>query len=139
MDSLILLGTVSFFVSLFLTPVVRNAFLNWGFVDLPDAKRKLHSQPVPRVGGIPIAVAYAASFGILFLSGLSAGAVVQGSLPMALKLLPAVGLIFAVGLIDDLIGLKPWQKFVGQTAAACMAYAVGVQATNFAGYTFPQV
>jgi hypothetical protein len=39
-------------------------------------------------------------------------------LPLAWKMIPAAGLIFAVGLTDDLIGLKPWQKLLGQIGAA---------------------
>jgi UDP-GlcNAc:undecaprenyl-phosphate GlcNAc-1-phosphate transferase len=50
------------------------------------------------------------------------------------KLFPAAGLIFATGLVDDLIGLKSWQKLLGQVAAALCAYWGGVQVMGIAGH-----
>ena len=42
-------------------------------------------------------------------------------------------MIFATGLIDDLVGLKPWQKLLGQAGAAGLAYWAGVRVAVFAG------
>jgi UDP-GlcNAc:undecaprenyl-phosphate GlcNAc-1-phosphate transferase len=42
-------------------------------------------------------------------------------------------LIFLTGLLDDLIGLKPWQKILEQLTAAVMAYLGGVQVHLFQG------
>ena len=86
------------------------------------------------MGGIPIAIAYVGSFGLLLLSRLNAGSVLGQHLPLVWKLLPAAGLIFATGLIDDLFGLKSWQKLLGQVAAALSAYWGGVQALTLAGH-----
>ncbi|MBI1791637.1 MAG: undecaprenyl/decaprenyl-phosphate alpha-N-acetylglucosaminyl 1-phosphate transferase [Acidobacteria bacterium] len=44
------------------------------------------------------------------------------------------GLVFATGLIDDLRGLKPWQKLVGQTAGAALAFAGGVRIHAIGGF-----
>ncbi|MGA2150363.1 MAG: hypothetical protein ABSH49_36035, partial [Bryobacteraceae bacterium] len=87
MYSLLFLGVLSFFLALVLTPLVRNRFRRWGMVDRPDAGRKHHDHPVPRVGGIPLFVAYLCSFGLLALTPLSAGNIVAGALPFALRLL----------------------------------------------------
>ena len=48
-------------------------------------------------------------------------------LPLIQKLAPAATVVFATGLIDDLIGLKPWQKLLGQLVAAYLAYWAGVR------------
>ena len=48
-------------------------------------------------------------------------------------LLPAVVVAFATGLLDDLLGLKPWMKLLGQVIAAALACNAGVQIHNFAG------
>jgi UDP-GlcNAc:undecaprenyl-phosphate GlcNAc-1-phosphate transferase len=40
--------------------------------------------------------------------------------------MPAAILVFAIGLIDDLLGLKPWQKLVGEIIAALIAFRAGV-------------
>jgi UDP-GlcNAc:undecaprenyl-phosphate/decaprenyl-phosphate GlcNAc-1-phosphate transferase len=136
MYSIIFLGGVSFLLSLVLTPVVRNLFRRWEVVDHPDASLKVHKEPVPRVGGIAIALSYVTSFGLLLLVGLNGGTFVQGGFSVAVRLLPAVALIFGVGLFDDLFGLKPWQKFIGQILAASVTYLAGIHVDAFGGYYF---
>jgi UDP-GlcNAc:undecaprenyl-phosphate GlcNAc-1-phosphate transferase len=136
MYSILFLGFLSFLLALILTPLVRNLFRRWGMVDHPDGDRKHHERPVPRVGGIPLIVAYVCSLGVLSLTGLSAGALVGEALPFALRFLPAVLLVFATGLLDDLVGLKPWQKLAGQVAAAGGAYWAGVHVQAFGGHAF---
>ncbi len=118
MRSLILLAVTSLTLTLFLTPWVRDLFRRLGVVDLPDATRKLHQHPMPRVGGIAIVLSFALSAGFAEL--------LQPSSPLIAKLAPAAAVVFFIGLIDDLVRLKPWQKLVGQIAAAVIAYASGV-------------
>ena len=122
MHSFLFLVLSSLTICLLLTPLCRDVFLRAGLVDHPDPFRKRHARPIPRVGGIAIAVAYLGSYALLLLSPLNAGSLLAQHLPMAWKLLPAAGLIFATGLIDDLAGLKPWQKLIGQLMAAGWAY-----------------
>jgi len=43
------------------------------------------------------------------------------------RLIPCAVIVFTVGLLDDIFGLKPWQKLAGQVAAAGLACAIGVQ------------
>ena len=134
MYSLLLLGVVSFVVSLLLTPFIRNLFRHFGVVDQPDEPRKLHRHAVPRVGGVAIVLAYVLSFSLLLLSRFSGGAIVSGALPFVWRMAPAAALIFFTGLLDDLIGLKPWQKLVGQVGAAVLAYWAGVQIGSIGGH-----
>jgi UDP-GlcNAc:undecaprenyl-phosphate/decaprenyl-phosphate GlcNAc-1-phosphate transferase len=47
--------------------------------------------------------------------------------------LPAACAIFAVGIIDDLWGLKAWQKLAGQIVAAGIACWSGVLAVDVVG------
>jgi UDP-GlcNAc:undecaprenyl-phosphate GlcNAc-1-phosphate transferase len=51
------------------------------------------------------------------------------------KVFPAAALIFAVGLLDDLVGLRPSQKLVGQLIAAGWAYWCGVRVIGAISYT----
>ena len=128
--SLPILALTSFLISLFLTPVCRDLFQRWGWVDRPDGKRKVHHHPVPRTGGVPILMAYLAAFAVLLAFPLPVGAIVKSGLPLAWKVLAATLLVFAVGLTDDRRGLKPWQKVAGQVAAGYIAFWAGVQVTN---------
>jgi len=41
----------------------------------------------------------------------------------------------ATGLLDDLLGLSPWEKLFGQVGAACLAYWAGVRILGVAGVT----
>src|SRR5512133_1369504 len=108
----------SFLLSLVLTPLCRNLALRYSLVDKPDNDRKIHREPIPRVGGVPIMLAYGAAVALLALSPLGASHIVAGSLPFALRLMPALLIIFITGLADDIFGLKPWQKLAGEIAAA---------------------
>src|SRR5881296_736152 len=96
------LGILSFALALILTPLVRDLFRKLGFVDLPDNKRKRHAYPIPRVGGIAIALSFRFTF----------GAIVLQTLPGAWKIGVAALVIFVTGLIDDLRGLNVWQKLI---------------------------
>jgi UDP-GlcNAc:undecaprenyl-phosphate GlcNAc-1-phosphate transferase len=129
--SIIFLALVAFVSCLVLTPLVRIVSRAHGLLDHPNA-RKLHASPVPRTGGVAIAGACVIATVALLLSPLNGASAVD--LPLALRLLPAVGLVFLVGLADDLFGLKPWHKLLGQVAAACLAYYFGVEVLAVAGY-----
>src|SRR5947207_12043080 len=125
------LGFSAFLFSLVLTPLCRNWFIRFGLVDRPDGRRKLHGQPIPHLGGVPILLSCVLAAVVLSFPKvpLSAGT------PLILKLIPAAALVFATGLGDDLFKLRPWQKLLGQLGAAILAYLGGVQITGVAGYT----
>ena len=134
MYSLLFLAATSFTFSLLLTPLCRNLFRRWGLLDQPDGTRKLHRRAVPKLGGVPILLACAAAYGLLLAMPLEAGGIVQSALPLVWMLLPAVGIVFLTGLVDDLRGLKPWQKLAGQTVAALWVYFAGVGIHAIGGY-----
>ncbi len=129
MDSLIWLGSASFILCLILTPIFRDVFRSYGVVDQPDHGRKIHKYPIPRVGGIAIAISYVATF---FVVQLKTG-VLNQQLALVWKVLPAAAVIFAIGVIDDLWGLKPWQKLIGQFLASVIACASGVLINDVIG------
>lgn len=136
MYSFLFLGFTSFVLSLFLTPLIRNLALRFGLVDLPDDHRKTHKVPVPRVGGIAILAATIGAYGLLLLVGLNAGQVIRHGLPFAVRLLPAVLVIFGVGLADDIFDLNAWYKLGAQIAAAILALAAGIRLDNIGGHPF---
>lgn len=125
MNFLLLLSLISFFLSVILTPISRKVLRGMGVVDHPDGTRKFHQYPIARMGGVAIALAYAGTFAILLLSPFASR--VSEHIPFVLKLAPAGLLIFATGVLDDVLRLKPTQKLLGQSAAACYAYWAGVR------------
>lgn len=120
-------GLSAFLLSLILTPVIRDIFGKLGVVDRPDAIRKLHAQPIPRVGGIAIAVSYVLAFAVVLCFPFKYAPEIDRIAPSVIKLFCAAAIVFATGLFDDLVGYYPWQKLVGQIWAAVMAYLGGVQ------------
>lgn len=133
MYSILFLAVVSFLVALLTTPVVRDVFRRNGLVDSPTGGRKIHTEAIPRVGGIAIAFGYLVAFSALLLLRFHGGAIVWNELWQVIRLLPAAGLIFAVGLYDDLHGMKPWPKFALQFAAAGLAFWGGVRVMTLHG------
>ena len=129
------LAGIAFFLSILFTPVVRRAALRWNIVDRPDGHRKLHREPIPRVGGIAVTGSYLLTFVfILFLPYRHLDLDLHKTLAGAIALAPAVTLVFVTGLIDDIVGLRPWQKLIGQVVAALLAYSAGFGIHIFRGH-----
>jgi UDP-GlcNAc:undecaprenyl-phosphate GlcNAc-1-phosphate transferase len=131
MYSVTFLFLASIGLSFLFTPVVRNGCRLIGVVD-PPGRRKIHPRPVPRVGGIAIALAYVCAYALLLVSPLKGGHFFGQHLPLVWKLVPAASLVFVIGLLDDLVGLTPWQKLLGQSVAAVWACWSGVRILNIA-------
>src|SRR5713101_6565660 len=117
---------LAFLFALILTPLVRDAANRMGLVDKPDSERKFHLGSVPRVGGVGVALAYALALGFIYVAPYENVTFdIPGSISTALKLAPAALVILLVGLADDIWGLRPWQKLLGEVAAAVVAYESG--------------
>lgn len=139
MFSLLFLLVASFALSLVMTPLARVLLCRYKIVDVPDGSRRLHARPVARGGGVAVVFSFAMAYLLLLALPLSGKAEVEPGLHFALRLLPAVLVIFAIGFADDVRGLKPWQKLLGQAFAAALAYRAGVQVTGIEGVTIPAV
>lgn len=127
MFSIVFVSLAAFGLSFLLTPLFRNLFRRFGWVDRPDHRRKTHPVPMPRAGGIPIMLAFAGALVLLTLTPLHGGEIFAQTLPLLRKLVPALAVIFVTGLCDDLFGLRPWQKLLGQLAAAGLACYAQIQ------------
>lgn len=137
---LLLIGACALFVSLILTRFFRDFFAFLEMVDQPGGPRKLHLRPIPRVGGIPIAISYFVAMAAVLITGSSWKLLLDESglrLDLLWRLLPALALVFLTGLLDDFLGLTPWQKILGQLVAALSAFAAGVRFSSLAGHPLP--
>ncbi len=105
-------------VTLVGTPWVRKLALAFGFVDAP-AKRKLHSTPMPLMGGVAI-----------FGGAIIAILVFSPQLPRSVAgVIMALSVVALIGLIDDQRGLPAWAKLAGQFVAflALAAFDIRIQ------------
>lgn len=136
MYSLLFLGFVSALLALALTPPVRNLAWRFGLVDQPDQQRKIHVAPIPRVGGVVIFASVLCAYGLLLAVRLSSGHIVWENLPLITRLAPAFAIVFVVGLIDDIVSVRPWIKLGGEVIAAIYAWSAGIRVNAFAGHPF---
>lgn len=113
-SNLWLLSAVTLVSALLLTPLVIKLAFHFGFIDQPEA-RKVHSKPMPRIGGL--AVFLATAIGFLFSE--VADAKVTGILVGAL-------VIIGVGLIDDRYQVKAIYKLGGQVVAVLAVIGSGL-------------
>ncbi len=121
------LGGISILLALVLTPIVRDYLGKFGFLDHPDGGRKRHVNALPRVGGIAIAISYAATFAIALCLPFSYTYVLHDALPSIIRLSMVASIVFVTGVLDDLLGLKAWQKLIGIGGAASLAYGAGIR------------
>ena len=101
--------------------------------DLPDT-RKRHKTAVPRLGGISFMPSMVISF-VLSMLALCAmdgsGVKVSAS---SVYLLVGTLLVYAVGIVDDVVGLPAMPKFLIQIFAACFLPLSGLYINNFYGF-----
>ncbi|CAN5291644.1 hypothetical protein BH10PLA2_BH10PLA2_30000 [soil metagenome] len=97
-----------------LTPVVAWLARRWGFVARPRSDR-WHKKPTALLGGVAI-----------FISVILVALLAVPLTPQTLVVLGTSGLIFCLGLVDDLYHLKPYQKLVGQLLGAGIVVSCGI-------------
>ncbi|HEX8390714.1 MAG TPA: MraY family glycosyltransferase [Longimicrobium sp.] len=114
-------------VALLVTPAVARVVTGYGLYG--HVRPSAAERRVPRLGGIAVWIATTA--------GLVAGALAPGGLAgpdrFFVGALLAGTLLFAAGLTDDLVNLRPSLKLLAQCAAAVVAYAFGfrIEAVSF--------
>jgi UDP-GlcNAc:undecaprenyl-phosphate GlcNAc-1-phosphate transferase len=108
-----LLGIISFLVTLLATRrIISFSVKNGVGIDLPG-RRKIHKAPVPRIGGIGILAGFAAALFFLELDQ-RVLAYLIGSL-----------MIFALGVADDMRGVRWWVKMPATLAATSVTVFYG--------------
>jgi UDP-GlcNAc:undecaprenyl-phosphate GlcNAc-1-phosphate transferase len=126
-----LTSAVALVVSLAVTPIVRLLAQRMGLLDQPDAERKIHQFPVPRLGGLAIAIAFAVAiaFAAVATQDLNESGILRPN--RAPAILAGATLLLVVGVIDDLRGMRAMVKLFWQVAAAVLAFALGLSIEQF--------
>ncbi|MBN2847838.1 MAG: undecaprenyl/decaprenyl-phosphate alpha-N-acetylglucosaminyl 1-phosphate transferase [Coriobacteriia bacterium] len=115
-------------VTLMVTPIVRLVGRRLGIVAHPGG-RHVHQGAIPRVGGVAMFAGFAAAV-LVRLAGeraLGWAPALTDAGPLAYGVLAALALMFTVGLLDDVLDLRPSHKFLGQLLAAGLAYYAGAR------------
>ncbi|UYQ93134.1 undecaprenyl/decaprenyl-phosphate alpha-N-acetylglucosaminyl 1-phosphate transferase [Chitinophaga horti] len=124
MENVIIATVLSFVITYFSVPIlIRVADLKHLY-DEPD-ERKAHKHRIPALGGV--------GFFSGFLISIAVCIPTQSASPLQ-YFMAAYFIIFMVGLKDDLVGLSPLKKVIGQMAASfAIIYLGNLQIHNASG------
>jgi UDP-GlcNAc:undecaprenyl-phosphate GlcNAc-1-phosphate transferase len=128
MNTYLTLFAIALASSLVLTPLLRRAAQRLGWVDTPTDARRVHTLPVPRVGGVAIYCAVGLALAALPLVDNRVTELLGQSRRELFAVLLSSTFVFAFGLFDDLKGgVKARWKFLAQGSAALLLFALGVR------------
>ena len=124
--------TIAYLLSLLLMPVLIKLSKNLKWLDNPD-HRKIHIEPVSRLGGIGIFVSLVVSFlvspffvSLLLKTKITLFEIIHPNLMLIVSFI----LIFTVGVLDDFVALRSKLKLLGQLLVASGVYFSGVGIYN---------
>jgi UDP-GlcNAc:undecaprenyl-phosphate GlcNAc-1-phosphate transferase len=106
-----LAGTISFVLAALLTPLAAALARRTGAVAKAKSDR-WHSKPTPTLGGLAFAIAALATLAVLVPIRRDYAVVIAASTALSL-----------LGLVDDYLHIKPYQKLIGQLL--CAAFVAG--------------
>jgi UDP-GlcNAc:undecaprenyl-phosphate GlcNAc-1-phosphate transferase len=111
-------------VVLISTPVVKKIGLKSGLFD-PPGERKIHRQPMVRLGGVSIFIGTVTA--LLTVWGIGGFGVLPPDQEYEIWGVTIGGIFFfLIGLADDLLGLSPISRLLMQTLVATGAWQAGV-------------
>jgi len=92
------------------TPAVKTFAHRVGAIDIPKDARKVHKFPIPRLGGLAIFIGFLISVILLVDITTQIRGILLGSV-----------IIVVLGVIDDIVSLRAYIKFLVQIIAALVA------------------
>lgn len=124
MENVIIATVLSFVITYFAIPVLIRVAELKHLYDEPD-ERKSHKSRIPTLGGLGFFAGFVLASAVCVPS--------QQTFPLQ-YLLAAFFIIFIVGMKDDIVGLSPLKKLVGQLVAAfAIIYLGNLQIRNMYG------
>ena len=105
------------------TPLSIRIANRFGIIDKPKDERRVHKKPIPRFGGMGI-----------FL-GATAAMLIPAGMNEQIKIAMLGGiLMYGLGVVDDILDIKPTTKFIGQFLIASMVYSTGIRIRFISNY-----
>jgi UDP-GlcNAc:undecaprenyl-phosphate/decaprenyl-phosphate GlcNAc-1-phosphate transferase len=124
MKSLVLVHSLAVFIAALSCKVVRALAVRRGLVSAPGG-RNVHTSATPRLGGVAMLLGIVVPLLVLLQIDSAMGRVLRAQAPQLLGMLGGAALIFVVGFVDDLIGLRALHKLIAQIVVAAATYALG--------------
>jgi len=110
------MGLLSLVLTFIFTPATMYLAKKVGAIDYPG-ERRVHRKPIPRLGGVAMYLSFIAA-AWYFLHPLN---------NQIIGLLAGATVILGVGIYDDIKGVSPKAKFLGQVIAAMVLLFFGYQ------------
>lgn len=121
-------------LSLLLTRFCRDVALRFSWVDIPDTARKLHTSPVPVIGGVALLASTALALVVVSLLSTFAAERLYSDQNGVLTLGALCTMMMLVGLADDRWSVRPGLKFTLQVAVALAAWLAGIRIESLGTY-----
>jgi UDP-GlcNAc:undecaprenyl-phosphate GlcNAc-1-phosphate transferase len=121
MTSYMLIFAAALILAVGVTPVMRRLAPRLGLIDQPNA-RKVHTNPVPLMGGVAL---YGAIIAALLIFG------DRFNVAQLVSILIGGTWVSFLGICDDRWGVDPILKLAGQIVGALILIVSGVQVTAF--------
>ncbi len=119
----------AFWLSILMYPAIIHLLRSKNIMDEPGS-RSSHVEKIPTLGGVGLFIAF--SISIMIISSISG--LIQPEFGNLLILLAAITILFFLGVKDDLIGLSPKKKFIGQTIAVILVVLISdIRIHSFGG------
>lgn len=123
MDQELLFRTFGIIITTFITvvvliPFIKKIAIQINAIDIPR-NRHIHTKPIPKLGGVAMFIGFLIGYMIFGIHSVTMNAVLIGSF-----------FIILIGVVDDIVELKPITKFSGQLAATCVIVFYGNMVMN---------
>ena len=134
---------LAFIVSFMATPESIKIAHKIGAIDVPKDNRRMHTNVMPKLGGIAVIAGFLVSIiYLLFVVTIEGSVDIFGQEQYFKKLigiLIGIIIITITGVLDDTKNLKPYQKLLGQIVAATIVVLFGLQIDAINIATFAQI
>lgn len=112
-------------VAMIATPIITALAHQFGWYDMPVGGRKVHTRPIPRLGGIGVAAAFFAPLLalVIFPTATAHNLIVEPQMFQAF--VAGAVAILVLGIYDDLKGASPKLKLLVQVGVAVGLWFVG--------------
>ena len=109
--NIIMIFSIGFIVSFFMTPFVKNLAVKLKAVDVPKDERRVHKNPTPLMGGIAIILGFIMALIYHFVMAGFDQAFFDNKI---LGLILGIVVIEIAGVWDDIKPIRPWTKLIFQ-------------------------
>ena len=119
----------AFLIAYAFTPVMRVVAVAYGIVDQPDKLRKLHEKPVAYLGGVAVFLGFIAALAVSMFFAQNHNPFLepeQRLIKIPAAFLASTFVVAALGFLDDIKGVRPKLKILGQLAAAATLFFSGI-------------